>query len=321
VTPEKAAQLTDRETAQLIFAPGFSTAEHVSTLSGRGVGMDVVKTNIDKVGGTIDITTKPGRGTQIRLRIPLTLAIVPAMIVRSESESFAIPQVKVQELVRVDMDTESARIELLQGQAIYRLRGELLPLVFMKDLLDLRKEKLSPGIHDKILNIVVLTTDGEPFGLVVDEIRDTADIVVKPLPQFLKRLRTYSGSTIMGDGTVSLIIDVGGIAQRGNIKTSQIGKKDKLLQSQTEASSRFIENQDLLFFGLHGAGRYCLPLILVNRLEEIPINQIETAGKEQFYQSSILMITSNFQRHQTKRTGTKALSLSYQKNDDSSVLK
>lgn len=293
VSPEKAATLLERDIAQLIFAPGFSTAEHISTLSGRGVGMDVVKTNIDKVGGTVDITTKPGRGTKIRLRIPLTLAIVPAMIVRSESEVFAIPQIKVQELLRIDLDSENHKIENLQGQSIFRLRGHLLPLVFLNDLLDLPNQSGRTKSNNDIYNIVVLTTDGEPFGLVVDEILDTADIVVKPLPQFLKRLSTFSGSTIMGDGSVALIVDVGGIAQKANLKTAtQMSKNDKSRRGIDDVKSHFIENQELLFFSLNGQGKYCLPLILVHRLEEIPVQYIEDVGRERIarYRDSILPI-------------------------------
>jgi two-component system chemotaxis sensor kinase CheA len=294
VPPERSNQLTDREIAQLIFAPGFSTADQVSAISGRGVGMDVVKTNIEKAGGHVDLTTEMDKGTTIRLRIPLTLAIVPAMIVNSGQQCFAIPQVKLQELVRIDMDGDGPKIEYLQGQPIFRLRGQLLPLVFINKVLSLGASHPLSNLESRILNIVILSGDGDPFGLVVDEIRDTADIVVKPLPQFLKRLNVYSGATIMGDGTVSLILDVVGVAEKANIQVNS-SKKDVSIQSGASAlKSSTRENQEMLFFNLNGPGRYCLPLILVQRLEEFDRGEIETSGKERIvkYRDSILPLIS-----------------------------
>jgi two-component system chemotaxis sensor kinase CheA len=294
VPAEKANSLSEREVAQLIFAPGFSTADQVSAISGRGVGMDVVKTNIEKAGGIVDLSTEMGKGTTLRLRIPLTLAIVPAMIVCSGKQFFAIPQVKLQELVRVDMDGDGPKIEFLQGQPIFRLRGQLLPLIFINNILNLTENPDHSESQVRILNIVVLAGDGDPFGLVVDEIRDTADIVVKPLPQFLKRLNVYSGATIMGDGTVSLILDVVGVAEKANIQTGT--NKKATQEAQALATSRNVnqETQELLFFELNGLGKYCLPLILVQRLEEFSRSQIESSGKERIvkYRNSILPLIS-----------------------------
>lgn len=289
VPPEKASVLSEREIAQLIFAPGFSTADQVSAISGRGVGMDVVRTNIEKAGGIVDLQTELGKGTTIRLRIPLTLAIVPAMVVCSGKQFFAIPQVKLQELVRVDMDGDGPKIESLQGQPIFRLRGQLLPLVFMNKVLGLTDSTSPNYMEARILNIVVLSGDGDPFGLVVDEIRDTADIVVKPLPQFLKRLNVFSGATIMGDGRVSLILDVAGVAEKANIQTGS-SKKQDLMEQANMSRTKLQENQELLFFELNGPGRYCLPLVLVQRLEEFPRLQVEISGKERIvkYRNSIL---------------------------------
>lgn len=294
VSADKAPLLSEREIAQLVFAPGFSTADHVSALSGRGVGMDVVKTNIEKAGGVVEITSKSGKGTQLRLRIPLTLAIVPAMIVCSGSEQFAIPQIKVQELVRVDLEGDGLKIENLQGQPVLRLRGELLPLVFINNILNLSSECITKKINQGIYNIVVLATEAGQFGMVVDDIRDTADIVVKPLPQFLKRLNAFSGATIMGDGTVSLILDVVGVAEKANIRSLQAKKKEVKIQRQFDGLNTVIDSHELLFFGLNGTGKYCLPLILVQRLEEFAFDQIDSSGKERIarYRDSILPIIS-----------------------------
>jgi two-component system chemotaxis sensor kinase CheA len=289
VAPEKAQYLSEREIGLLIFAAGFSTADQVSAISGRGVGMDVVRTNIEKVGGIVDLSSVQGKGTTLRLRIPLTLAIVPAMIVKSSTELFAIPQVKLQELVRVDMDDDGPKVELLQGFPVYRLRGQLLPLIFMDEVFGLTE--VNGDVNKKrIYNIVVLTGEGDPFGLVVDEIRDTADIVVKPLSQFLKKLSVYSGATIMGDGSVSLIVDVMGLGERARVINTGVKKQELDALGASTVKVFGNETQELLFFELNTPGRYCLPLALVQRLEEFSVKQIEISGKERIvkYRDSIL---------------------------------
>jgi len=192
ISSDKANELSEAEIQQLIFAPGFSTVEHVSSVSGRGVGMDVVKTNVERVGGLIDLSSQPGLGTKIKLIIPLTLAIVPAMVIRNKQDFFAIPQVKLQELIRIDLDENAKSIEKLQGQFVFRLRGDLLPLVDLHDLLSSDSKKFKRNIF----NIVILKTESHSYGLVVDEICDTADIVVKPLPQFLKKMKFFLGQRL-----------------------------------------------------------------------------------------------------------------------------
>lgn len=299
ITPEKAALLTDAEAAQLIFAPGFSTAEQVSSVSGRGVGMDVVKTNIEKVGGLVELSSTEGRGTLLKLRIPLTLAIVPAMIVRSGGLEFAIPQVKLRELLRAEAGDPF--LENLQGKLIYRLRGQILPLLDLKETLKLeeKNQKQNSLINqnikdakasfdaDEALSIAVLNGDGHTFGLVVDEIKDTADIVVKPLPKFLKKIACFSGATIMGDGSLALIVDVRGLAEKGF---------SKLHQSKSSASEALMpikaasEKQEFLMFTLDGAGLFAMPLVLVQRLEEFTVKEIEETGGEKVvrYRDSLL---------------------------------
>ncbi len=286
IGPEKAETLTTAEIQQLIFAPGFSTAEQVSAVSGRGVGMDVVRTNVERVGGLIDLSSQVDQGTKLRLIIPLTLAIVPALIVRARQDAFAIPQVKLQELIRVDLEENVRTIEKLQGQFVYRLRGELLPLI---DLSDLLGPNLKRGQSRTIFNIVVLKSEGHAYGLVVDEICDTADIVVKPLPQFLKKVDIFSGATIMGDGSVALILDTQGVAERmGNNRIN----KNKDLKSQISATTQnsFLEKTEYLFFQLAQSGTFSIPLVLVQRLEEFDLAEVEVSGSERMvkYRGSLL---------------------------------
>ena len=203
-TPDHAARLTDRQALEIIFQPGFSTAEKTTNVSGRGVGMDVVKTNIENIGGTLDLQNRPGQGTTLRLRIPLTLAIIPALLVSCGGEKFAIPQTGLVELVRLDGDQESAQIEMIYGAPVVRLRGKLLPLVFLGSELKLAAPPGANGngngaTHHAV-NIIVLHAESHTYGVVVDEVHDTEEIVVKPLGRLLKGLACFAGGTILGDG-------------------------------------------------------------------------------------------------------------------------
>ena len=218
ITPEQAARMSDHEALYLIFLPGFSTAEKVTNVSGRGVGMDVVKTNIERIGGTVDLQSQPGKGTTLKIKIPLTLAIIPALIVTSGGDRFAIPQVSLLELVRLEVEQASQQIEFIHGAPVYRLRGQLLPFAYLNRELrlnDADDDGLKPSVE--ATTIVVLQADGHPFGLVVDEINDTEEIVVKPLGKQLKGVASFAGATIMGDGRVALILDVLGLAQRAGV--------------------------------------------------------------------------------------------------------
>jgi two-component system chemotaxis sensor kinase CheA len=273
ITPEKAATLTNKQAQELIFMPGFSTAEQISAVSGRGVGMDVVRTNIAKIGGIVELESEPRLYTRIRLRIPLTLAIVPAMIVSSGNELYAIPQVKLQELLRIDIE-ENGKIEMLQGQAIYRLRDQLLPLVFSR--------KVMSGIDDKdrkVFNIVVLNSSTQSYGLVVDDIKDTADIVVKPLPTFLKKVDVFSGATIMGDGSVALIVDTQGLYAK-TLGTTKIESAKNESREVTESTAPIqTAVTEYLLIRIDG-GTFAIPLVLVHRLEEFNRSSIDHSGDE-----------------------------------------
>jgi two-component system, chemotaxis family, sensor kinase CheA len=203
IAPEQADRMSDRELVNLVFLPGFSTADRVTQFSGRGVGMDVVRTNIEKIGGTVDVDSRPGRGTTVRMKIPLTLAIIPALTVTTGGDRYAIPQVSLLELVRLEGEQVRKGIEWAHGVPVYRLRGNLLPLVYLAR--ELRVESAGSG---EAVHIVVLQADDRQFGLVVDGIHDTEEIVVKPLQKQLKGVAAFSGATIMGDGRVALILDV-----------------------------------------------------------------------------------------------------------------
>jgi two-component system, chemotaxis family, sensor kinase CheA len=273
VTQEGATRMTDREALALIFQAGFSTAKQVTNVSGRGVGMDVVKSKVERIGGTVDVHSVRGEGSSIRLKIPLTLAIIPALLVTSRAQRYAIPQVSLVELVRVNPDEGQGSIEFIRSAPVYRLRGELLPLVFLSTVLQRAVQDGSkPDRAD--LNIVVLQADGRQFGLVVDAIEDTQEIVVKPLGRELKGISCFAGATIMGDGRVALILDVFGIAEAAGIGAGTRDEPAVDSQRKTTASA-----QALLLFESVGKQRLGVPLSLVDRLEEVASTRIERAGR------------------------------------------
>ncbi|HEX4340481.1 MAG TPA: chemotaxis protein CheA [Polyangiaceae bacterium] len=278
ISPERAQRMSDRESLGLIFMPGFSTAEKVTNVSGRGVGMDVVKTNVEKIGGTVDVQSKPGQGTTIKIKIPLTLAIIPALIVCSNDERFAIPQVSLLELVRLEGEQAMKSIESIHGAPVYRLRGNLLPLVHLNHTLGLpeRSGKL------EVLNIVVLRADDRQFGLVVDGVNDTEEIVVKPLGKELKGLSAFAGATIMGDGKVALILDVLGLAQRANV-ISEVRDRN-LAGDGAGAETNEESKRAMLVFGVSRDGRMAMPLSMVARLEEFRRDGLERSGGQHVVQ-------------------------------------
>jgi two-component system chemotaxis sensor kinase CheA len=274
--PEQAAKLTDREALGMVFLPGFSTAKKVTNVSGRGVGMDVVKSNIEKIGGIVDIFSRPGEGTTVKLKIPLTLVIIPGLVISSGGERFVIPQVSLLELIRLEGDSGEKRIERVHGTPVYRRRGTLLPIAYLNQVLGLE----SPGQTD-VVSMVVLQAEDRQFGLVVDGINDTQEIVVKPLSKQLKGLTIYAGATIMGDGHVALILDVLGIGQRSGVMAESREQSRASVEKKTEAG---MEQQRLLLFRAGSFERLAIPLSLVARLEEFPQSSIEHAGGSQVVQ-------------------------------------
>jgi two-component system chemotaxis sensor kinase CheA len=292
ITSEQAQHLDEPAAMRLIFLPGFSTAETVSDVSGRGVGMDVVKTNIEKIGGSIDIESNLGEGTTFRMTIPLTLTIVPALIVGSGGQRYAIPQASVLELVRLDPDKGTLGIEIVHGAPVYRLRERLLPVVSLNhELAGQHSRPAGAGAEHEgrgIVNLVVLRAAHRTFGLVVDAVSDIGEIVVKPLHKILKGVSTFAGATIMGDGRVALILDVAGLAGRAQI----LAQASSRTSPETRPSSLPAgdHRQRLLIFTVAGEGLMAIPLSLVTRLEEFPRALVERTGACEVvqYQGQIL---------------------------------
>ena len=272
ITAERAAQLSERELLQLVFLPGFSTASAVTNVSGRGVGMDVVRTNVEKIGGKVELDSRPGQGTTLRLRIPLTLAIIPALIVRSAGQSFALPQAALSELVHLSRQKAASAIEWMGEAALFRLRGCLLPLVFLDHLLTPSQPRSQncPGES----YIAVLEADGRRFGLVVDGLADPEEIVVKALNASLKGIGLYSGATVLGSGNLALILDPSAIASRAGIAVEEADSAALPDPSVTAHASV----KDYLLVDIaehHGA----VSLDDVLRIEQLPLSRIERIGE------------------------------------------
>ncbi len=326
ITAEKVQGLSDRDRQALIFLPGLSTARQVSDISGRGVGMDVVKTNLDRLGGQVEIVSEVGRGSLFRIKLPLTLAIIPSLLVSVEEERFAIPQANIEELLRIRSEEVKHRIEVVGDTEVLLLRERILPLIRFSDLLGLipsyidpatgrrapdrrgnladprspRRALLSqagaasdsqPQKHEpdrrqssgrresaaSVLEIAVVTTGTMSYGLVVGSFHDTEEIVVKPLGRRLKHLREYSGATILGDGTVALILDIAGVAAKAGL-TSMAGSARATQLAARAEDERLQDVLSLLTFH-NGSGLPCaLSLDLVQRIERIAPEQIERLG-------------------------------------------
>jgi two-component system chemotaxis sensor kinase CheA len=276
VTRERAAAMTDRDWARLIFLPGFSTAQSVTSISGRGVGMDVVKTNIERIGGSVDVQSQPTIGTTIFMKIPLTLAIVPALIVHDDGERFAIPQVSLLELLRLDATHAPRMIEWVHEAPVLRVRDQLLPLVFLRELMHERRAFSSSSLAARdgsALHVVVLNAEGRAFGLIVDGIDDAEEIVVKPLADPLKDISILAGATILGDGRVGLILDIPGIA-----RASGLTAVERPLVPVTPPTAAPMKAAALLVVEVRSGWRVALPLSRVTRLEEIARPRIERSG-------------------------------------------
>jgi len=285
IRADQAAQLNEREAMNLLFLPGFSTAGQVTNVSGRGVGMDVVKSNVEKIGGAVDIVSVVGQGTTVKLKIPLTLAIIPGLLITSGGQRFVIPQVSLLELIRLE-DNPAGKIDYVHDVPVYRRRGALLPIAYLNDVL-----KLGPTYSGDVCNIVVLQAEDKKFGLVVDGVNDTQEIVVKPLGKQLKRLTCYSGSTIMGDGEVALILDVPGIGHlSGVLAESRTDRRD----TKPKKAATSPDRQRLLLFKAGSFERLAVPLSLVSRLEEFSKDVLESANGHRVvqYRDRILPLVS-----------------------------
>ncbi len=281
-TESELEEMSDAQVNKLIFDAGFSTAEKVTSVSGRGVGMDVVRTNIELIGGAIDLQSTEGKGTNVRIKIPLTLAIIPALIIESGGERFAIPQLAVTELVRARPGGSNA-IETIKDAEVLRLRDMLLPLVRLSQLLDMKvPEPEEAGSKTPQANtfIVVTKVGAQEFGIVVDQVFHTEEIVVKPMSGMLKDVAMFSGNTIMGDGSVIMIIDPNGVAQA----VSQGASVEPAVAPEEENGVDEDPAISLLLFEAGGDAPKAVPLSLVTRLEEFEIASVEHAGTRHLVQ-------------------------------------
>lgn len=320
ISEEQARNLSEKDKVSLIFMPGFSTAETVSDVSGRGVGMDVVKTNLDRLGGQVEVESILGKGTSIHIRLPLTLAIIPSQIISDCGASYAIPQVNLEELVRVPADKVNERIERVGDAEVVRLRGKLLPLKRLADLLGTKRIYLNSdgkvdvdrrktladrrsGLnvkegangtverrnendrrqnHPEAVNIMVVNTGTMQYGLVVEALHDSEEIVIKPLGRHFTHLKGYAGATLMGDGSVALILDVSGLAQIGSL-TSVEGSA-RAAQVAVEHLRQNEDEQALLIFRNASSEQFCVPQGLVLRIEKIKAADIEEIGGQRVIQ-------------------------------------
>jgi len=278
VTAKEAAAMSEQQLMHMIFRPAFSTAPQVTGISGRGVGMDVVKTNIESIGGSIDIHSRIGIGTAIKIKIPLTLAIVPALIISSGDERFAIPQGHLVEMLRLEEGTRRNVIETVRSAPVYRLRGKLLPLVFLSKLFS--GGNPAPQNHSGHVNIVVLQADSCRFGLVVDHVERTEEIVVKPLHRALSVIPQLAGATVMGDGRVALILDVLGLASSVGLTVEELERENTNTRDQHTPA----DESQMLVIELRSGRRLAMPISGVDRLEDFPRSAIEQADRIQVVQ-------------------------------------
>lgn len=305
-------QLSEQQISNFIFKAGFSTAQEVTSVSGRGVGMDVVRSNIEKIGGTVEVRSETGRGSVFTIKIPLTLAIVSALVVEACDERFAIPQISVVELVRASSNSEH-RVEKLKETPVLRLRDQLLPLVYLSDVLGLERSAgnnaqdsqdtdATAAIARRIEakgddEFVVVTQVGTfRFGIVVDRVFDTEEIVVKPVAPILRDISVFSGNTILGDGSVIMILDPNGIADAcGDVKDEN---DEAALEAANAQDSS--EKISILIFNTGGAEPKAVPLSLVSRLEEVECSNIERSNGTDVVQyrgqvMPILRISDNYE--------------------------
>src|SRR6266851_885899 len=299
VSEAELAGMTDQQIQQFIFKAGFSTANQVTSVSGRGVGMDVVRTNIEKIGGTIELKSQEGKGSSFIIKIPLTLAIVSALIVECAGERFAIPQIGVVELVRAAANSEN-RIEQVNNTPVLRLRNRLLPLVSLQGLL-----KLGTPRKDSAETLIVVAQVGTySFGIIVDRVFDTEEIVVKPVAPILRDIAMFSGNTILGDGSVIMILDPNGIAAA----SGDITVEESTVREQAVArASHGGERTSLLLFRAGGDGPKAVPLALIARLEEVELDRVEQSNDKPVvqYRGKLMPLVTIDPSYTIAKTGRK----------------
>ncbi len=344
-TEAEVAAMSDTQIVQHVFKAGFSTAEKVTSVSGRGVGMDVVRTNIEKIGGTVELTSVTGKGSTATIKIPLTLAIVSALVVGCAGERFAMPQISVVELVRASGDSEH-RIETINDTSVLRLRNRLLPLVNLRTILELEDEPdnlltlvedateemaeaaedavdaaevaevadVAEAELDEVASITRKTRKGDErfimvsqvgtyqFGIIVDRVFDTEEIVVKPVAPILRDINMFSGNTILGDGSVIMILDPNGIATK--IGDTAMAEEDAM--SETVGKSKRSEDSSaLLIFRAGGTEPKAVPLALVDRLEDFEVNSVEESNGQMMvqYRGKLMPLVNVEGSHGVKEKG------------------
>lgn len=292
LTNEQAAALSDEDAVNLIFHPGFSTADAVTDVSGRGVGMDVVKSNITKLGGTVEVLSELGRGTSILVKLPLTLAIIPSLIVHSGDAPFAISQASIVELVRVSAGEADRRISTINGSEVLKLRGRLLPLVRLSRVLASEEQRrlrgdLEQSKAPRNLDIIVVDAGAVRYGLIVDGLQDSEEIVVKPLGSHLKGSICLAGATILGDGRVAFILDANGIASYAELQRSesQEAQDEDALDADAE------ETQAALMLTNGPEEYFAIPMAVIKRLERVRKEQIHDVGGQRLLEYERVSLT------------------------------
>jgi two-component system chemotaxis sensor kinase CheA len=326
--PAKAERMGARELQHLIFLPGFSTLAEASSFGGRGVGMDVVQTNVERLGGNVEVESEVGVGTIVSLRLPLTLAIMPSLVVEAEGRRFAIPQVALEEIVRVRGDEVGARVERIDRYEVLRLREVLLPLVRLSSVLGLTPTFEDPQRREPVpdrrarwsdrrgprdqpaetpaqaavrerrrsvadrrqslrnaLRVAVLRLGSRRYGLVVDDVLDNEEIVVKPLPALLSSAACYGGTAIMGDGSVAMILEPGGIAQSAGLRFDEIDETARA-RAVKPAETHEVAEQEMLVFSTGGPERLAVPLAAISRIDKRRVEEIESVGDTDMVRTS-----------------------------------
>ena len=321
ITEQQAAEMSDKQKMELIFLPGFSTAKEITDVSGRGVGMDVVTTNIEGLGGIIELDSTPGEGTDIQIKLPLTLAIIPSQITSVGTERYAVPQVNLNELLRIPASQVKEKIEKVGDASVVRLRGELLPLLNLAEMLGIKKTYVDPETEERLperrqniadrrskqhlidedgniieapktdkeivereeadrryhtasaMNIAVVSAGAFKYGLVVDQLHDSEEIVVKPVGRHLKKCTAYAGATIMGDGKVALILDISNLAQMAELST--VSEASQIAKAAEEAAELAKDKAAMLTFKNSDSEYFAAPLNIVERIERIQTSDIE----------------------------------------------
>ena len=328
ISESRVEEMSDKQKTELIFLPGFSTAKEVTDVSGRGVGMDVVVTNIEALGGIIEIDSTPGQGTDIQIKLPLTLAIIPSQITSVGNERYAVPQVNLNELLRIPASRIKDKIEKVGDADVVRLRGELLPLLNLADMLGIERTFIDPETGEEhkdrrtriadrrskvhmpeessnsedqteektkraksdrryhassAINIAVVSAGAFKYGLVVDQLHDSEEIVVKPVGRHLKKCTAYAGATIMGDGKVALILDISNLAQMAELSAVTEAGRNAAKAAEEEAAAR-AEKVALLTFKNNEKEHFAAPLSIVERIERIRTSDIEQIGDRKVVQ-------------------------------------